>query len=306
MLRLGFDIGGTNIAAGLVNDSYQIMHQDSRPFPRGQNAAAVADCVLSLTEALCLRAKVSARALAGVGVAIPGSLDPSGETVLNAYNLDFHNVPFRQMVQDRMPQLRVTLCNDANAATLAEHRAGSLRGCMTAALLTLGTGVGGGLILGGRLFNGGRNSGVEPGHIPLRIRGRVCSCGNSGCLECYCSATRLAVDGGPLGFDDAKQVIDAAKLGDPKAADLFDAYVDDLGSALIAMIHLLDPERIAIGGGVCHAGEFLLQPLRINVAKKCFFESSPEIVRATMGNNAGIVGAACMNEDLPIRAGYPQ
>ncbi len=296
MLRLGFDIGGTNIAAGLVDDDYQIVDQASRPFPSGQSADVVADCVLSLTEALCVRANLSPSSLAGVGVAIPGSLAPSGDTVLDAYNLGFHNVPFRQMVQDRLPRLRVTLCNDANAATLAEHRAGSLSGCMTAALLTLGTGVGGGLILNGRLFNGGRNSGVEPGHIPLRIRGRACTCGNSGCLECYCSATRLAVDGGPLGLADAKQVIDAAKCGDPKAMDLFDAYVDDLGSALIAIIHLLDPERIAIGGGVCNAGEFLLQPLRDNVDKKCFFTSSPEIVRATMGNNAGIVGAACMNE----------
>ncbi len=295
MLRLGFDIGGTNIAAGLVDDQYRIVRQTARPFPKGQDAGAVADLLLALAQTLCSEHGVALRDLNSAGIAIPGSIDTQGETVLDAYNLGFHNVPFRGMAAGRLG-IPVFLGNDANAAALAEQRAGALKGCKTAVLLTIGTGVGGGIIIDGELFNGGRNCGVELGHIPLYTGGRPCSCGNLGCIESYCSATRLRVDGEPLGFADAKAVIDAAKAGNRDAMRLFDAFVGDLGSALISIIHLLDPERIAIGGGVCHAGEFLLAPLRQDVQKKCFFATIPQIVRAGLGNDAGIVGAASLNE----------
>lgn len=295
MLRLGFDIGGTNIAAGLVDEEYRILGELSRPYPAGRDGAAVADLLAEMAIALCEAQGVPLSGLKSAGIAIPGSIDAAGETVLDAYNLGFHHVPFRRLVGERLP-FPVYLGNDANAAALAEQRAGSLRGCRTAVLLTLGTGVGGGVILNGQLFNGGRNCGVELGHIPLRAGGRPCSCGNLGCIECYCSATRLKTDGEKLGLADAKTVIDAAKAGDADARALFDAYVDDLGSAIVGVIHLLDPERVAIGGGVCHAGEFLLTPLRADVQKKCFFSTVPEIVRATLGNAAGIVGAASLDE----------
>lgn len=295
MLRLGFDIGGTNIAAGLVDEAYRIVRETSRPFPRGQNSDSVADVTADIAQELCRKHGVEPTAVLSAGIAIPGSIDAAGETVIDAYNLGFHGVPFRSMVSERLG-LPVYLGNDANAATLAEHRAGSLRGCRTAALITLGTGVGGGVIMGGQLFNGGRNCGVEIGHIPLRAGGRPCTCGNLGCIESYCSATRLCQDGEKLGYADAKAVIDAAKNGDGAAKALFDVYVDDLGSAIISIVHLIDPERIAIGGGVCNAGEFLLAPLRENALQKCFFSTAPDIVRATLGNDAGIVGAASLNE----------
>ena len=158
-------------------------------------------------------------------------------------------------------------------------------------MITIGTGIGGGLILNGELFRGGRGNGTEPGHMVLRNGGRHCSCGIDGCAETYCSATRLGKDGAAFGKASAKDVIEAARQGNEEALNLFRQYIDDFGSYIASIINLLDPERIAIGGGVSGAGSFLLDPLREDVERKCFFETCPEIVVASAGNDAGIVGA---------------
>jgi len=123
------------------------------------------------------------------------------------------------------------------------------------------------------------------------IRDRHCTCGIDGCAEAYCSATRLTVDGKAFGSATAKETVESARNGNDEALRLFNSYVDDLGSYLASIVNLLDPERIAIGGGVCGAGSFLLDPLRADVEKKCFFETCPEIVVASAGNDAGIIGA---------------
>ncbi len=163
-------------------------------------------------------------------------------------------------------------------------------------MVTLGTGLGGGLILNDRLFRGGRGNGTEPGHMILVNGGRPCTCGNEGCAEAYCSATRLAKDGKVYGWNTAKAVIDAAKAGDEFATAIVNAYIDDLGSYLASIVNLLDPERIAVGGGVSAAGDFLMKPLIENVRQKSFFSTIPEIVVATAGNDAGIYGAAFVVE----------
>ena len=210
--------------------------------------------------------------------------------MIDAHNLGFHHTPLKALLASALHK-PVSVVNDADAATLAERTTGALSGTDTSMMITIGTGIGGGLILNGRLFRGGRGNGTEPGHMVLHNGGRQCTCGIHGCAETYCSATRLGTDGAAFGCSDAKSVIDAAKAGGKEATELFRQYVDDLGSYLASLINLLDPERIAIGGGVCGAGEFLLEPLRENVRKKCFFETCPEIVTATAGNDAGIIGA---------------
>lgn len=290
MLYLGYDIGGTNIAAGILDEEDRLIVKDSLPFPRGKGTDAVIAVCRTLFDTLMDAAGIKENEIGGVGAAVPGSVDPESGVVIDAHNLGFHHTPLRSLLGSALDK-PVALVNDADAATLAEHRTGALHGTKTSIMITIGTGIGGGLILNGTLFRGGRGNGTEPGHMVLVNGGRKCTCGISGCAETYCSATRLRTDGEQIGLGDAKSVIDAAKNGAADASDLFARYVDDLGSYLASLINLLDPERISIGGGVCGAGSFLMDPLRANVEKKCFFEVCPELVIATAGNDAGIIGA---------------
>lgn len=313
MYQIGVDIGGTNMKIGLVDSQLRIVRRSSIPFPH-LDGAAVAAQIAAESRKLLEAQGCTEDALSCVGVIVPGSIDPTGAIVLNAYNLGFHNVPLRAQLQACFGNIPVFLANDADGAGLAELGRGAFVGCQTAVLLTLGTGVGGGLILGGRMFSGGMKQGVELGHMPLVAGGEACTCGNRGCIEAYCSATALAREGvrameahpesllaaksgGDAKVIDAKFVVDRAKDGDAAAKAVFDRFIDYLGSACISMIHLLDPEVIAIGGGLCYSGEFLFEPLRANVAKKCFYASHAKIVPAVMGNDAGIIGAAMLGQN---------
>ncbi len=310
MYQIGVDIGGTSIKIGLVNDDLQIVSRASIPFPHvgGEGvAAALAAAVRELLDANGL----SEAHMAYIGAVVPGSIDPTGEIILDAHNLGFHDVPFKKLLEAQFPKNTVYLANDADGAALAELGCGAFQGCKTAVLLTLGTGVGGGVILGGKMFSGGCGRGIELGHMQLAAGGELCTCGVRGCIEAYCSATALiregikamkahpestltTLSGGDESVLTGKFIIDCAKAGDAAARAVFDTYVDYLGSACVSIVHLLDPEVIAIGGGICHSGEFLFEPLRKNVLEKCFFDSCGSIVPAVMGNDAGIIGAAML------------
>ena len=241
MMRFGFDIGGTNIAAGIIDDRDQLIAKDSVKFPRGEGTEAVIDACAGLYHRILDHAAVNDREIVGVGVAVPGSVLPKEGLVIDAHNLGFHHTPLAAMLSDKLKK-PVDLINDADAATLAEHRIGALIGTKTAMLITIGTGIGGGLIINGELFGGGRGNGTEPGHMVLRNGGRHCTCGINGCAETYCSATRLGVDGNPFGKSTAKEVIEAAKEGNKEALALFGEYIDDFGSYIASVVNLLDPE----------------------------------------------------------------
>lgn len=308
MYSIGVDIGGTNIAIGLVGGDMEIADRVSVPFPH-TDGAEVASIVYEQTVRLLSKAGAAPSAVESVGVVVPGSIDATGSVVINAYNLGFHDEPLKARLQDRFWDVPILLANDANGAALAELKKGALAGCTTAALLTLGTGVGGGLILNGRMFNGGMNNGVELGHMILVDGGEPCTCGNRGCIEAYASATAIVRHGqeaalrdpGSMicaGTDpaalDAKRVIDCARLGDAAALSVFDGFVARLGSAVASLLNLLDCECVALGGGVSHAGEFLFAPLRREVDKKCFFKEHGRVVPAVLGNDAGMIGAAML------------
>ena len=309
MLHLGFDVGGTKVAAGLVDEDSKIAAKLSRPFPKGTDGASFAAFLRSMAEELCREAGIPVEDLPRVGVALPGTLDGSRETVIHAHNLGFHQLPLAGLLRQVFPESEVYLLNDADTATLAELRAGALRGCQNGILLTLGTGLGGGVVSRGELFCGGLGRWVELGHMQLYRGGRRCSCGQRGCAERYCSATALAEAGrraisrtpesllarlakGLPEKAGAKAVVDCAREGDPTACAVFNAYLDDLAAFIASLVDLLDPEVIAIGGGLGQSGEFLCAPLRIFTAEKCFFQSCGKIVPARFGNDAGMVGAA--------------
>ena len=314
MFEIGVDIGGTNIKYGLVNVALEIVAHGSIPFPK-TTAEDMADKLAAALRAMLAEQGVTE--IGSIGIVVPGSIDRSGEVVIAAYNLGFHDVPLRAIMQTRFPGVPVYIANDANGAALAELYKGAFVGCKTAVLFTLGTGFGGGIILDGKMFNGGMNHGVELGHAYLVDGGEPCTCGNLGCMEAYCAASALTRDGrramqahpesmlteqtgGDPGKITPKLVTDCAKAGDAAAKAVFDTYIEHLSSACASVYNILDPEVLAIGGGLSAAGPFLFDPLQEKVSKKCFYATRGKLVPAVLGNEAGMVGAALLARDAKV------
>ncbi len=288
---IGFDIGGTNIACGLLDGEYRIVEKLSRRFePLGEDGIAAS--MLELSRALCEKCGASLENAAYIGVCIPGSVDAKNGVVIDAYNLGLHDSAFRAAVE-RTFDKPAALLNDADAACLAEARLGALRGTENSMLVTIGTGIGVGIVLGGRLFHGGRGLGVEAGHVQMDIHGAGCTCGRSGCIEALCSATALArLAESALGEAIALPVlVERAKNGDPACKRVWDEYAFNLGNALASYINILDPQLIALGGGVSGAGSFLIDSVRPHVDKNSFFRQPTPVTIAELGNDAGLAGA---------------
>jgi glucokinase len=299
MISIGFDVGGTTVKGGAVSKDDRILRKIAKPTPFG-DAEALCALIKEMADELSEGAELEA-----VGVTVPGSVRSDG-SIIDAWNIGVHDFPLKKRIEELIPAKRVIVRNDADAAGAAELLVGSLKGVTTGLMLTLGTGVGGALILGGKLFTGGLNRGTEPGHAMLERGGVKCGCGHCGCIETLCSAMALkrkaeiaAKYGGGLisrrakngETVDAKLLIDCARAGDGTAKALFEEYVDALADAIATFVNILDPEVISIGGGVSGAGEMLLAPLRELVPGKCFFGSCGKIVAATAGNDAGILGS---------------
>ena len=316
MYQIGVDIGGTNIKVGLVNETMELVQTCSVRFPH-DGARSVVKTIEEAVDFLLRQQAIARKDVESVGIVVPGSIDQKGERVIDAYNLGFHDVPLKALAQEAFGEIPVYLANDANGAALAELYAGAFRGCKTAVLFTLGTGLGGGIILGGHMFNGGMNHGVELGHAYLVDGGEPCTCGNLGCMEAYCAASALTRDGrramqahpesmlaeqtgGDPGKITPKLVTDCAKAGDAAAKAVFDTYIEHLSSACASVYNILDPEVLAIGGGLSAAGPFLFDPLQEKVSKKCFYATRGKLVPAVLGNEAGMVGAALLARDAKV------
>jgi glucokinase len=311
MFRIGLDIGGTNIVSGVVDNSNKIISRRQILFPKGQPYSVFIGLIVNLIKEQSKELRIQVSDYKSIGICVPGSINREKGTVINAYNLEFHNVPMIEAMKTHFTDIPVFLENDANAATLAELNVGALRGYKTAVLFTIGTGIGGGIILGGKLFNGGMDHGVEPGHMIIDHNGPLCTCGNRGCIETLCSGSWLIKQGqeaivkypqsriyrktqGNREQVTGKLVIDCAKEGDEVAEDIFYRYVNQLSLAVVSCANLLDPEVIALGGGISKAGEFLFQPLRKLVREKSFFRFPYKIVPAELENDAGVIGAAML------------
>ena len=292
MIQIGFDIGGTLIKAGIVDDQGNVLGETVRIFPGTENKDQVPAIIEEMASEMLTQTGYKREDVRSLGIAVPGSLDNHNEMVLHAYNLGFHQYPLKKLVAERFPKTPVFLVNDGNAATLGELHIGALKGCNTGVLITLGTGVGGGLVLGGRLFNGGMGHGVELGHMRLVHQGLLCTCGNHGCVETVCSAAYFR----NRGFEP-KQLIDLGKAGDQAALEIFSEYLEYLSDAMVSIAMLLDPEVIAIGGGISQAGDFLFEPLRKLIEEKSFFKYPHRIVPAKLGNKAGFIGASLLGKN---------
>ncbi|MDD4796393.1 MAG: ROK family protein [Eubacteriales bacterium] len=317
MFYLGVDLGGTNIAIGLVDEQGNILHKDSVPTLSARPPAEVVDDMAALCRKVTADAGKSMDDIAAVGIGVPGlTIDETGVVVF-ATNLGWHDVHMGTQL-GRALNKPVHMDNDANVAALGEVVAGGMRGAKNAIFLTLGTGVGGGIVLDGKIFSGTHHVGGEVGHMITVINGEPCTCGNRGCWERYTSATALIREGkkaaqrnpqslinkkvaGDLDKISARTVIDAAREEDADAVQIYRDYIEALALGIINLINLLDPEMVAVGGGVAAAGDFLLEPLKACVASHVFYKDAPhaEIVLAVLGNDAGIIGAAvdAMNKE---------
>lgn len=310
----GVDIGGTSIKIGLFDDEVkELLDQVSVPFVLAagpeQTVCGIAD---RIKEMITLQGAQSAD-LKGIGLSVPGSVSSDGRILVHACNLEYYNEPLPERFARQFDETCIAMGNDADMAALAELRDGIFQGKKTAILVTLGTGIGGGIILNGELYRGGNGRGTEIGHMTICEDGEPCGCGNSGCVETVCSASWIVRQGNeevrlhPEGMLAgrcagrvclAEDVFFAARENDPTCLQIIDAYVEHLSSALASYIALLDPEIIGLGGGVSHAGEFLLEPLRKRVREKNFFRAFYPIEQARFGNTAGMRGAAFLAKQL--------
>ena len=298
MISIGFDIGGTSIKAGLFDSDMNFLSKRSIAFNKELGYHNIIITMHGTAVEMLSENGLGTGDISSIGIASAGEIDQARGRIIRAYNLDFYDVPICEEMNSYFPGVPVNLINDADAAALAELHKGALAGYGSALLLTVGTGLGGGLIIDGKLYSGGLKNGTEVGHVLLSRDGPMCTCGKRGCIEAFCSATWLVNKGKPLGYLGAKAVIDAAKSGEPAAVDIFNEYIENFSDAIASLANLLDPEIVALGGGVSLAGDFLFEPLREKMEKKSFFKHKYPIVPALLGNDAGTIGAAATGKGI--------
>ncbi|MHB1405906.1 MAG: ROK family glucokinase [Desulfitobacteriaceae bacterium] len=307
---IGIDVGGTSIKMGLIDQEGHILHTQESPTPLQEGYRKVLDAFNNMSEKLLQETAYHWENIVGVGIGVPAFLDLSKGIVVEAVNLGWYQVPLKEELE-RMWNVPVMVENDANAAALGEMWIGAGKGASNLICLTLGTGVGGGVIINGDIYHGVNGSAGEVGHIKVREQGgRTCNCGKQGCLETEASATAIALDAleqvgrmsaGALkeeydraGTITAKSVIELANLGDSTCRAIIAKAGTVLGNALANMCYLLNPEKVVIGGGVSSAGDILFDPLvkAFQSAVLPRVAENTSIVAAKLGNQAGMVGAA--------------
>ena len=311
MYKIGIDLGGTNIAAGIVNEEGKILLQGSTPTLATRTFEEVIADMGKLVNDLIAKFGITAADIESIGIGSPGAVLDGN--VIFSNNLHWVNVPLSKELQKYI-NVPVFADNDANVAALAESTVGACKGYKNSVTVTLGTGIGGGIVINNRLYAGSHGIGAEIGHMTIVADGIPCTCGAYGCWERYGSATALIREGkagmardsqsliytlaqGDENKVTAKVVIDAAKAGDKTACEIFDDYVKYIVIGLINIVNCFDPDVIAIGGGVAAAGDFLLDAVRERFEANIFYKDvdHAKIVFAEMGNDAGIVGAAMLS-----------
>ena len=311
MYRLGIDLGGTNIVAGVVDENYKILATAKRK----TNCPRSADEILDDMAVVCLEAinaaNIKIEDISGAGVGTPGAVNPEAGIVAYSNNLGFFDVPMAEMLKERLG-LDFYIENDANAAAYGEYIAGAGKTAKNFIMITLGTGVGGGIIVDGKIYSGSNYAGGELGHTVICMNGEVCSCGRLGCFEAYASATALirqtkqAMIRYPdslmweLCDNDVKNIsgrtaFEAMRKGDSAGSQVVDDYISYLAVGIANNINIFQPDVIAIGGGISNEKEYLTVPLNKIVSGENYarnLDKKAEIKTAELKNDAGIIGAA--------------
>ena len=311
MYCLGIDLGGTNIVAGVVDENYKIIATAKTKTKTPRPAEEIADDMAAVALQAIKKANIDISEVKAMGVGSPGAIDPKNGIVSYSNNLGFENLPLCQMLKDRLG-VDFYIENDANAAAYGEYIAGAGKGKDSFIAITLGTGVGGGIIIDGKLFSGSNYAGAELGHTVIVHDGEQCTCGRKGCWETYASATALIrqtkaamlLNKDSLMWELTQNSIenvsgitafDAMRKGDAAGKRVVDNYVKYISVGIINTINIFQPDVLCIGGGVSKEGETIAAPIRAHVESERYSKNvskQTEIKTAELGNDAGIIGAA--------------
>ncbi len=312
---IGIDLGGTNIKAGVVNENYEIISKATTktmlPRPAEEICADMAKVSLEAME----QAGLKLENIESIGIGTPGTANSETGIIEYSNNLGFLNLPVVELMQKYINK-PFYVENDANAAAYGEFIAGAAKGANDAVCITLGTGVGGGIIINGKIYSGFNFAGAEIGHTVIDPNGPECTCGRKGCFEVFSSATGLVRMTKEAMLEDkasvmwqmneedgkvsARTAFNAMRAGDRAGKAVVDKYIRYLACGITNTINIFQPDILCIGGGVCNEGDPLLLPLKELVAKEIYTKNSAkntEIVIAKLGNDAGIIGAAFLGQD---------
>ncbi len=310
---LGIDLGGTNIAAGVVNENYEIIAQCSIKTNGSRPAEEVVDDMAQVARDTAAKAGITLDEVEWVGIGAPGTANKATGVIEYSNNIGWYDVPLVQMMEDRLKK-KVYIENDANAAAYGEYVAGSAKDAESFIMVTLGTGVGGGIVINNEIYSGSNYAGAELGHSVIVVDGRPCTCERKGCLEAYASATGLIkttrehmeknkdsimweMVGGDSSKISGRTSFDAMRKGDATGKAVVDEYIKYLACGITNIINTFQPDLLAMGGGISHEGDYLMKPLKEIVAREVYSRNSAkntEIVAASLGNAAGIIGAALL------------
>lgn len=315
MYRIGIDLGGTNIVAGVVDENFNIIGRGKLKTNAPRPAEEIFDDIASAVNAAIADAGITMDEVKSIGLGTPGTVNKALGTIEFANNLKFDNVPAGAMLKERLGK-ECFMDNDANCAALGEAKAGAGNGVNDFIAITLGTGVGSGVVTNGKILSGANYAAAEMGHMVIVVDGVKCTCGRHGCWESYASATALISqtremmrheqDSLMWGLcdDDINKVngrtaFDGMRAGDAAAKKVVDRYIYYVACGLINAINIFQPEIICIGGGISHEGETLLEPLRRHIRRErysMYSKTQTRICVAELGNDAGIIGAALLDE----------
>ena len=309
---VGVDLGGTNIAVGLVDENGNLIDKKSTKTLHERGYEAIVADMAKLYRELLASNNINEEDVISVGIGAPGSVDYKNGVIIYANNLDFHNVPLADELKKHINK-PVFVDNDANCAAWAEYIAGSAKGSSSAVVITLGTGVGSGVIIEGKLQGGFNFCGGELGHMVIDVNGPLCTCGRHGCFEVFSSATGLINmtrefaeknkeskmwDYTKEGKFSGRTAFLAAKDGDETAKAVVENYMKYLAVGVANIINIFQPEIFVIGGGLSNEGSNLIEPLIDKVFKQTYTDPAVvpmcDIVKAKLGNDAGIIGAALL------------
>ncbi len=311
MYNIGIDLGGTNIKVGLVDENYNIVQKATAKTNLPRPADSICGTIVELIWQCLNAAKVTIGEVNSIGIGTPGVANRNSGIVLYSCNLDFHNTDLRTLLKQRLDK-PIFVENDANAAAFGEVLAGAGKGYSDVVVVTLGTGVGGGIIIGGKIYTGFNFCGAELGHTVIEFNGRQCGCGRKGCFEAYSSATALinmtkeameahkesamwGLVGGDIEKVDGKTAFDGMRANDEAAKGVVNMYIEYLGCGLTNIVNTFQPEVLLIGGGICKEGENLTKPLYEIICRDMYCvdeKQSTKLDVCKLGNDAGIIGAA--------------
>ncbi len=310
MYNIGIDLGGTNIKVGVVDENYNIVGKSNIKTNLPRPSEEIAESIAEGVRLACADAGISASDVNSIGIGTPGVANRNTGVVLYSCNLGFNNFELGKVLGEKLGT-QIFVENDANAAAFGEVVNGAGKGYKNVVVVTLGTGVGGGIIIDGKIYTGFNFCGGELGHTVIEYNGRQCGCGRKGCFEAYSSATALinmtkeAMEANPdsemwkiagsLENVDGKTAFDGMRAGDKAAVGVVDMYINYLGCGLVNIVNTFQPELLLIGGGICKEGENLTKPLNEYIERESYCidpNRSTKLDIAKLGNDAGIIGAA--------------